>query len=65
MHMDDVEHANSVLDFIKKNFRIGEDRFNALELLYIHKSIQIFLLKIIDLFGSMVSKRFRLINKSK
>jgi hypothetical protein len=38
-----VEIANSSLRFIKNSFRstMGEDRFNALILIYIHKDIEI------------------------
>ena len=48
-----VERANSSLKYIKNPLRstMGEDRFNALLLMYVHRDIQIVINKIVDKFA--------------
>ena len=59
-----VERANSSLKFIKNHLRstMGEDRFNALLLLYVHKDIHIDINKIIDKFAGKHPRKMKLIN---
>lgn len=49
-----VERSNSALRFVKSNSRsmMGEDRLNALLLLFIHKDIQLDYGKIVDVFAN-------------
>lgn len=48
-----VERANSSLKYIKNLLRstMGEDRFNALLFMYVHKDLQIDINKIVDKFS--------------
>ena len=59
-----VEIANSALKFVKNAFRstMGEDRFNALVLMYVHKDIELDLDKIIDIFARRHPRRMILFN---
>ena len=59
-----VERANSALKFVKNAFRssMGEDRFNALVLMYVHKDIELDLDKIIDIFARRHPRRMVLFN---
>jgi len=59
-----VERANSNLRFIKNAFRstMGDDRFNALILMYIHKDIELDIEKIIDSFAQRNPRRMLLLN---
>ena len=59
-----VERANSALKFVKNAFRstMGEDRFNALVLMYVHKDIELDLDKIIDIFARRHPRRMILFN---
>ena len=49
-----VDRANASLRFIKNAFRstMGEDRFNALILLYVHKDIDIYTSKVVEMYAS-------------
>ena len=60
----DVERANSSLRYIKNSFRstMGQDRFNALILLYIHKDIALDVHKIIDMYAQRHPRRMTLLN---
>ena len=59
-----VERSNSSLKFIKTPLRatMGEERLNALMLLFVHKDIHIDINKIIDLFANRHPRRMLLIN---
>lgn len=59
-----VERSNSSLKFIKNSQRstIGEDRFNALMLLYIHRDIKLDLDKIVDLYATKYPRRMLLLD---
>jgi len=59
-----VERANSSLKYIKNPLRstMGEDRFNALLLMYVHKDIQIDINKIVDKFAGKHPRKMMLIN---
>ena len=60
----DVERANSA--FVKNTFQssMGEDRFNALVLMYVHKDIGLDLDKIIDILARWHPRRMILFNPS-
>ena len=59
-----VERANSSLRRIKDCFRstMGEDRFNSLILLYVHKDIELNIDKIIDNFARKHQRRMLFLN---
>ena len=59
-----VERANSSLRFIKNSFRstMGEDRFNALILLYVHKDIEIDISKVVEMYARQYPRRMLLFN---
>lgn len=61
-----VERANSYLKFIKNPLRstMGEDRFNALLLRYVHKDIHIdnHINKIVDKFAVKNPRKMMLLN---
>ena len=59
-----VERANSSLRFIKNVYRstMGEDRFNALMLLYVHKDIELNIDAIIDSYSRKYPRRMLLID---
>ena len=59
-----VERANSTLRFIKNNMRstMGEDRFNALILLYVHKDIPLPIDAVIDMYAGQYPRRMLFIN---
>ena len=59
-----VERSNSTLKYIKSKSRstMGEDRLNALLLLYIHKDIDINICKIVDMFAQKHPRRMQFIN---
>ena len=59
-----VERANSTLKFIKNSMHstMGEDRFNALVLLYVHKDIDIDENEIVDMYASRHPRRMLLLN---
>ena len=59
-----VERANSSLRFIKNSFRstMGEDRFNALILLYVHKDIEIDISKVVEMYARQYPRRMILFN---
>lgn len=61
-----VERANSSLKFIKNPLRstMGEDMFNALLLLYVHKDIHIdnHINKIVDKFAVKNPRKMMLLN---
>lgn len=59
-----VERANSSLKFIKTASRstMGEDRFNALILLYVHKDIPIDAESVVDMFARKHARRMLLGN---
>jgi len=59
-----VERANSSLKYIKNPLRstMGEDRFNALLLMYVHKDIQIDINKIVDKFAGKHPRKMMLTN---
>ena len=59
-----VERSNSTLKYIKSKSRstMGEDRLNALLLLYIHKDTDIHICKIVDMFAPKHPRRMQFIN---
>ena len=59
-----VERANSSLRFVKNAFRstMGEDRFNALILMYVNNDIEINIEEIIDIFATKHPRRMLLSN---
>ena len=59
-----VERANSSLRFIKNSFRstMGEDRFNALLLLFVHKDIEIDISKVVEMYARQYPRRMLLFN---
>ena len=59
-----IERANSTLRFIKNNMRstMGEDRFNALILLYVHKDIPLPIDAVIDMYAGQYPRRMLFIN---
>lgn len=61
----DVERANSALDFIKtcKRSVMGQNRFNALVLMYIHKGVTVNVDRVIDRYSSLGNRRLQFINK--
>jgi hypothetical protein len=58
--------ADNVLEirFIKNSFRstMGEDRFNALLLLYVHKDIEIDISKVVEMYARQYPRRMLLYN---
>ncbi len=60
----EVERSNSTLRYIKNSFRstMGEDRFNALILLYTHKDIELDYDCIIDMYARKHPRKMILIN---
>ena len=50
--------------FIKNSFRstMGEDRFNALLLLYVHKDIEIDISKVVEMYARQYPRRMLLFN---
>jgi len=59
-----VERANSSLRFVKSSLRssMGEDRFNALMLLYVHKNIDLKVEQIITTHAHKHPRRMLLLN---
>ena len=59
-----VERANSSLRFVKNAFRstMGEDRLNALILMYVNNDIEINIEEIIDIFATKHPRRMLLSN---
>ena len=59
-----MERANFSLIFIKKVYRstMGEDRFNALMLLYVHKDIELNIDAIVDSYSRKYPRRMLLID---
>ena len=59
-----VERANSSLRFIKNSFRstMGEVRFNALILLYVHIDIEIDISKVVEMYARQYPRRMLLFN---
>ena len=59
-----TERANSALKFIKSDRRstMGQDRLNALLLLYVHKDIVLDYEAVIDLYASRYPRRMVLVN---
>jgi hypothetical protein len=59
-----VERSNSSLRFVKNVYRstMGEDRLNALLLLFIHRDIELDYEKIVDMFARRNARRMLLIN---
>jgi hypothetical protein len=59
-----VERANSSLKYIKNPLRskMGEDRFKALLLMYVHRDIQIVINKIVDKFARKHTGKMMFIN---
>ena len=60
----DRKKANSTLQHLRTDFRsmMGEERLNALSLLYIHRDIFLDYDKIIDIFASKYLRKMLLIN---
>jgi hypothetical protein len=58
-----VERSNSSLRFVKNVYRstMGEDRLNALLLLFIHRDIELDFEKIVDMFARRNARRMLLI----
>ena len=59
-----IERANSVLRYIKNDFRstMSEDRINALLLLYVHSDIKLDYKKNIDMYAMRYLRRMVLKN---
>jgi hypothetical protein len=59
-----VERSHSSLRFVKTAYRsnMGEDRLNALLLLFIHKDIELNYEKVVDIFARRNSRRMLLLN---
>jgi len=59
-----VEHANSGLKAVKTllSSTMGQERFVALLLLYVHKDIQLDINKIIDIFAQKHPRRLTFVN---
>ena len=57
-----VERANSSLRFNVYRSTMGEDRFNALMLLYVHKDIELNIDAIIDSYSLKYPRRMLLID---
>lgn len=59
-----VERSNSSLRFVKTVYRnnMGEDRLNALLLLFVHKDIELNYEEVVDIFARRNSRRMLLIN---
>jgi hypothetical protein len=59
-----VERANSALKFVKSDRRatIGEERLNALLLLFVHRDIFVDINEVIDVYSAKHPRRMRLIN---
>ena len=58
-----TERANSALKFIKSDrSTMGQDRLNALLLLYVHKDIVLDYEAVIDLYASRYPRRMVLVN---
>ena len=58
-----TERANSALKFIKSDrSTMGQDRLNALLLLYVHKDIVVDYEAVIDLYASRHLRRMVLVN---
>ena len=60
----DRKKANSTLQHLRTDFRsmMGEERLNALSLVYIHRDIFLDYDKIIDIYASKYPRRMLLIN---
>ena len=54
-----IERANSVLRYVKNDFRstMSEDRINALLLLYVHSDIKLDYKNIIDMYAMRYPRR--------
>ncbi|KAI0235153.1 hypothetical protein LSAT2_014401, partial [Lamellibrachia satsuma] len=59
-----VERANSSLKFIKNSLRstMGEDHFNALILLFVHRNAELNTDKVIDMYARKHPIRMLLLN---
>ena len=59
-----VERANSALKFVKtdRQNRMGDERLNALLLLFMHKDIDIDLDRVVDIFASRRPRRMLFTN---
>ena len=59
-----VERGNSALDFIKTALRstMGQERLNALAMLYVHRDIQLDYKLVIDKFASRYPRRMLLVD---
>ena len=60
----DRKKANSILQHLRTDFQsmVGEERLNALSLVYIHRDIFLDYDKIINSYASKYSRRMLLIN---
>lgn len=59
-----VERANSALKFVKSDRRstMGEERLNALLLLFIHRDIPVDVDEVVDIFAKKHPRRMRLLD---
>ena len=59
-----VERSNSSLRFVKTVYRsnMGQERLNALLLLFIYRDIELNYEKVVDIFGRRNNRRMLLIN---
>ena len=59
-----VERSNSSLRFVKTVYRsnMGQERLNALLLLFIHRDIELNYEKVVDIFARRNNRRMLLIN---
>ena len=61
----DRKKPNSALQHLRTDFQsmMGEERLNALSLVYIHRDVFLDYDKIIDIYASKYSRRMLLINR--